>query len=224
VLGSKWVDTRSVPGPWPIARRQVRGRATGIPTIRGSQDFAEQTAHQEEEEAMAEQQQAAILRPETMVDEFKKNRVTHVVTIPDSETNYLYELMQRQPWLDVVPASREGETFAIALGLSIGGKVPVVLIQNTGMMESGDSIRGMALDAGFPLVMVVGYRGWTRHGVITDTAARYTEPFLNAFRINYYLLEQDSDGPRISLAFEEARATKRPVAVLVGDEYHGFNR
>jgi sulfopyruvate decarboxylase TPP-binding subunit len=170
------------------------------------------------------EQQAAILRPETMIEEFKKNRVTHVVTIPDSETNYLYELMRKQPWLDIVPTAREGETFAIALGLSVGGKVPVVLIQNTGMMESGDSIRGMALDSGFPLVMVVGYRGWTRHGVITDSAARYTEPFLNAFRINYYLVEQDSDGSRISTAFEEARATKRPVAVLVGDEYHGFNR
>ena len=103
------------------------------------------------------QQQAALLRPETLIEEFKKNGVTHIVTIPDSETNYLYELMKEQPWLDVIPASREGETFAIALGLSIGGKIPVCLIQNTGMMESGDSIRGMALDAGFPLVMLVGY-------------------------------------------------------------------
>src|SRR5919108_3797209 len=195
-----------------------------ISTAHGNQDFSNQTALQEEEYAMAEQQQAAILRPETLLEEFKKNRVTHVVTIPDSETNYLYELMRKQPWLDIVPTAREGETFAIALGLQVGGKVPVVLIQNTGMMESGDSIRGMALDAGFPLVMVVGYRGWTRHGVITDSAARYTEPFLNAFRINYYLVEQNSDGPRISTAFEEARATKRPVAVLIGAEYHGFNR
>jgi len=170
------------------------------------------------------QQQAALLRPETLIEEFKKNGVTHIVTIPDSETNYLYELMKEQPWLDVIPASREGETFAIALGLSIGGKVPVCLIQNTGMMESGDSIRGMALDAGFPLVMLVGYRGWNRHGVITDTAAKYTEPFLNAMGVNYYLVEQDEDASRISVAFEEARAQKRPVAVLVGDEYHGFNR
>ena len=170
------------------------------------------------------QQQAALLTPETLIEEFKKNGVTHIVTIPDSETNYLYELMKEQPWLDVIPASREGETFAIALGLSIGGKVPVCLIQNTGMMESGDSIRGMALDAGFPLVMLVGYRGWNRHGVITDTAARYTEPFLNAMGVNYYLVEQDEDASRISVAFEEARAQKRPVAVLVGDEYHGFNR
>ena len=47
---------------------------------------------------------------------------------------------------------------------------------------------------------------------------------MNAFGINYYFVENDSDGPRISDAFEEARATKRPVAVLIGDEYHGFNR
>ena len=170
------------------------------------------------------EQQLQILRPETLIEEFKKNGVTHVITIPDSETNYLYELMAKEPWLDIVPVSREGETMGIALGLNIAGKVPVCLIQNTGMMESGDSIRGMALDAGFPLVMVVGYRGCTRHGNTVDTAATYTEPFLHAFRINYYLVEQDEDGDRISAAFKEARATKRPVAVLIGDEYHGFNR
>ncbi|MAM66676.1 MAG: hypothetical protein CL702_09875 [Chloroflexi bacterium] len=169
-------------------------------------------------------QQAALLRPETLLEEFKRIGITHIVTIPDSETNYLYELMIEQDWLTVVPASREGETFAIALGLSVGGKVPVCLIQNTGMMESGDSIRGMALDAGFPLLMVVGYRGWNRHGIVTDTAAKYTEPFLNAMGVNYYLVEQDEDAERISIAYEEAKRNKRPVAVLVGDEYHGFNR
>ena len=170
------------------------------------------------------QQQAALLKPESLIAEFKKNGVTHIVTIPDSETNYLYELMKEQDWLDVVPSSREGETFAIALGLIVGGKVPVCVIQYTGMMESGDSIRGMAIDAGFPMIMLIGYRGWTRHGVITDSAARYTETFLPAMGINYYLLETDDDATRISVAFEEARANNRPVAVLVGDEYHGFNR
>jgi len=173
---------------------------------------------------MVVEQQAQILRPETLVNEFKKNGVTHVVTIPDSETNYLYELMLGQDWLDIIPVSREGESLGIAMGLNVAGKVPVVLIQNTGMLESGDSLRGMALDAGYPLVMVVGYRGWTRRGVISDSAARYTEPFLHAFGVNYYLVEYDADGERISTAFEEARATNRPVAVLIGDEYHGWNR
>jgi len=169
-------------------------------------------------------QQAQILRPESMIEEFKKNGVTHIVTIPDSETNYLYELMLEQDWLDVIPVSREGETMGVALGLNIAGKVPVCLIQNTGMQESGDSIRGMALDAGFPLVFVIGYRGWNRRGVITDSVAKYTEPFLHIYNIPYYLVENDEDAPRISIAFQEARATKRPAAILIGDEYHGFNR
>ena len=165
-----------------------------------------------------------ILKPESLIKEFEKNGVTHIITIPDSETNYLYELMEQQHWLDIVPVSREGESVSIALGLNIVGKVPVVLIQNTGMLESGDSIRGMALDAGFPLVMVVGYRGWTRRGKTPDTVAIYTEPFLSAFKINYYMVEHDADASRISDAFEESQATNRPVAVLIGDEYHGFNR
>jgi len=170
------------------------------------------------------QQQAAILRPETLISEFKKNGVTHVVTIPDSETNYLYELMVKSDWLDVVPVSREGEAPSTALGLNVAGQTPVCLIQNTGLMEAGDSIRGMALDAGFPLLMVVGYRGWTRRGATPDTVARYTEPFLHALGIEYFLVETDNDGARISEAFELARSTKRPVVVLIGDEYHGFNR
>ena len=47
---------------------------------------------------------------------------------------------------------------------------------------------------------------------------------VNAMRVNYYLVETNEDADRISVAFEEAKKTNRPVAILVGDEYHGFNR
>ena len=64
----------------------------------------------------------------------------------------------------------------------------------------------------------------TAVSVNQDTAATYTERFLHAFGITYYLVEGSADAARISIAFEEARRTRRPVAVLVADEYHGFNR
>ena len=75
-----------------------------------------------------------------------------------------------------------------------------------------------------PVVLMVGYRGYTRHGVNTDTAATYTERFLMAFGIPFFLVENDGDADRISTAFAEAARTQGPVVVLVGDEYHGFNR
>lgn len=170
---------------------------------------------------MAEEAQFS---PEVVIQELKKHSVTHVVWLPDSETNFLYLLMEREPTLELVPVSREGLAFSTAAGLSVGGAKPVILIQNTGMMESGDSLRGWGLGLNIPVVMLIGYRGWTRHGKNSDTAATYTEPFLNAFNITYYLVENNDDAIRISWAFEEAESTNRPVALLVGDEYHGWNR
>jgi sulfopyruvate decarboxylase TPP-binding subunit len=175
------------------------------------------------ENAMSDASTVA-LSPETVLAQMKQNGVTDVVWLPDSETNWLYLLMQAEPSLRLVGVSREGHACSIAAGLHAGGKKPLILIQNTGMMESGDSIRGWLLGLNVPVVLMVGYRGWTRHGVTTDTAATYTERFLMAFGLSYYLVESDADAPRITTAFEEAARTNRPVVVLVGDEYHGFNR
>jgi len=168
-------------------------------------------------------QQQAELNPQTVLEEMKKSGVSHVVWLPDSETNWLYMLMKEDPTLDLIAVSREGQAFSTAAGLSVGGKKPIILIQNTGLMESGDSLRGWGLGMNIPVVIMVGYRGYTRHGVNSDTAATYTEPFLNAFGIQYYIVENDADSERISVAFAEAERTKRPVAILVGDEYHGFH-
>ena len=160
-----------------------------------------------------------VLHPASVVEELKKNDISHVVWLPDSETNFMYQLLTGEPTLDLVPVCREGETMAIAAGLWVGGKRPVVLIQNTGIFESGDSIRGLGLDINMPLVMLVGYRGWTRHGITSDSAARFIEHILHAWGINYYLIETDEDADRISYAIEESERTNRPVAVLVGTEF-----
>jgi hypothetical protein len=72
--------------------------------------------------------QQALLSPETLVSEFQKNGVTHVITIPDSETNFMYQQMVSEPSLDLVPVCREGESMAIAAGLWVGGKAPVLLL------------------------------------------------------------------------------------------------
>jgi len=157
--------------------------------------------------------------PKAIQEQLHKNGVTHVVWLPDTETSFMYHQVATDPKLDIVPICREGESMAVAAGLWVGGKKPVVMIQNTGLFESGDSLRGLTLDVSFPLVMMVGYRGWTRHGVTQDSAARHTEPILHAWGISYYLVESDADAERISTAFQEAGRTERPVVCLMGAEY-----
>ena len=95
-------------------------------------------------------QQSAELSPQTVLDELKKNGVTHVVWLPDSETNWLYLLMQAEPTIDLITVSREGQAFSTAAGLAVGGAKPVILIQNTGLQESGDSMRGWTMGMHIP--------------------------------------------------------------------------
>jgi sulfopyruvate decarboxylase subunit alpha len=159
-----------------------------------------------------------ILTTERIIDELIKCRFTHVVWLPASETGALYEAMISKPDLTVVPVCREGEAVAIAAGLMLGGKKPVVFHQSTGFFESGDSIRGLALDLGLPLLMLIAYRGWKRGSRLTDSAAIYLEPALDAWGIKHYLVETDNDLLLISAGEKEARESHKPVAILIGGE------
>ncbi len=50
---------------------------------------------------------ANVLNPETVLAEMKKHGVTHVVYLPDSETNWLYLLMKADPAIHLVGVNRE---------------------------------------------------------------------------------------------------------------------
>lgn len=154
-----------------------------------------------------------------ILDEFKKCGITHIVWLADSETRFMYEAMMSRREFTLVPVCREGEAIAIAAGLMLGGREPVVLHQNTGFFESGDSVRSLALDLQLPLLLLIGYRGWRRDAPLTDSAAIFIEPILDAWGIKHYLVEADEDVERISMAYKEAHETNRPVAILIGREY-----
>ncbi len=161
----------------------------------------------------------ASLTARRFVEELKSCGITHLVWLPDSEARFMYDAIVADQALTLVPVCREGEAFVVAMGLMIGGKTPAVMIQNTGLFESGDSLRGVALDCKLPLLTLIGYRGW-RHGQpMTDSAGEYTECYLDAWGITHYLIESDQDVRLISKAFREAQELSQPVAVLIGTEY-----
>ena len=162
---------------------------------------------------------------QTLVDELARNDVSHVVGIPDNTSAALYRLLAETSSITPLTVTREGEAFAVASGLWLGGAKPLVLIQNTGLLESGDSLRGTASRMGVPLVCLITYRGYTKlpsegsDGVMTradiDSVAVVTEPTLEAWRIPYELYRSDADIPRVQRAFAQAHELSRPVALLL---------
>lgn len=153
-----------------------------------------------------------------IIAELTKCGFDYAVTVPDDDSRRLYHRLQSQPGFRLISACREGEVIAIAVGLMLGGKSPLVLIQNTGFYESGDSLRGLAIDLKLPMVLLIACRGWKSHAPMTDSAAIYIRPVLDGWGIKHHLVESDSDVSRISLALNEAKKSQKPVAVLLGSE------
>lgn len=147
---------------------------------------------------------------------------TDVVSIPDGESRHLYQALSEAPGIEVYLPTREGEGLAIAAGLWVGGRQPMVLLQNTGLMEAGDALRGCGIGPGIPLFLLVGWRGYP--GAVAgklpiDSAYPYTEPLLEAWGVPYRTLMSDDDLYVIGEMSALAAETSRPAAVLYG---YGF--
>ena len=155
---------------------------------------------------------------EKIVNELKKHQITHAIGVPDNGSARIYELLRAASGIEVITVTREGEAFAVASGLYVGGKKPVIIIQNTGFLESGDAIRGTVVNMRIPVVVFIGYRGYHNRdadGQWVDSVASFLEPTLKAWNLPYELLEKDRDIPCISRAFEKVEETSLPAAVLL---------
>ena len=148
----------------------------------------------------------------------KDQGVSHVVGLSDNICRMLFQSLEADDEMEVIPVSREGEAFAIAAGLHVGGQKPVLLIQNTGLLESGDAFRGCSWNMKVPQVMLIGYRGFkTLDLEKKDSVAEFTEPTMKAWRIPYKVMVEDEDVSMIESAFKLAESTSMPAAVLIAE-------
>src|SRR5580704_9908452 len=114
---------------------------------------------------------------------FKECGITDVVWIHDTELGRWDEALRSDPALRLLRVCREGEAIAVAAGLWLGGRRPIVLMQCTGFFEAGDALRNFIHDLRLPLFLVVGVRSYNAHrqGSTADTCPVFTEPILQAW-------------------------------------------
>ena len=175
---------------------------------------------------------AAPLRLHDLVQLFARAGITDATGLPDSLSAPLLEQLSARG-VRYIPVTREGEAFAIAAGLWLGGRTAVVITQNTGLLESGDALRGTATRMGVPLIIVVTHRGYASlrtHGVDPatllreratlvradlDSVALFTEATLNAWGIPFCRCDSAASLTAAEEIVDRARHEERPVALVL---------
>jgi len=131
---------------------------------------------------------------ELVRDALKEAGIDTIVTLPDSRLKELYPLLAADSDFRYIPVTNEGEGVSIAAGFWLGGKNPVMLMENSGFRVACEPLARLGLTHGIPVLMilsdvgVIGEKNWwgVAHGITM-------EPLLEAMRVPYMVVKYKSE-------------------------------
>ncbi len=162
--------------------------------------------------------QTCMFTSDQIVDLLTELGITHVVYLPDSTLGQWNDALHAASQFTVVQVCREGEAWAVAAGLYLGGANPLVMIQCTGLFESGDALRNAVHDFQLPLFAIVGYRSYLNQETLPgDTCLKFTEPILNAWELDYRLITKPDQLDEIRNHYRACQSSETPGVALLAE-------
>jgi len=160
------------------------------------------------------------LRGASIIKEIKASGIEFVVSVPDITTSEgLLRPLAEANDPRLIRVCKEDEGVAICAGLAYCGRRSLLLIQQTGLFDSINAIRGVAVEYAQPICMMVGLLE-KEPGIPPRQSKRYAvrivEPVLDAMGIVYHEIESESDVPLVRPAIDTAYAQMHPVVMLIG--------
>src|SRR6185436_17448599 len=157
---------------------------------------------------------------ESIIQQIKASGIEFVVSVPDITTSEgLLRTLAKLQSPRLIRICKEDEGVGICAGLAYTGKRALLLIQQTGMLDSINAIRGVAAEYRLPICMMVGLLE-KEVGVMPRQSKRYgvriVEPILEAMGIGYHNIEEQGDVAKIRPAIDQAFADSKPIVLLIG--------
>jgi sulfopyruvate decarboxylase subunit beta len=146
--------------------------------------------------------------------------VEFVAAVPDIVTSAgLLWPISRDPVLRLIRLCKEDEGISICTGLAFCDRRAVLLMQQTGLMDSLNSIRAIAVEYQQPVCMIVGLLGKEPDRPAAQSekyGVRIIEPVLDAMGIDRITVDNPEDVAALAPAIDRAYELSRPVVALIG--------
>jgi sulfopyruvate decarboxylase subunit alpha len=136
--------------------------------------------------------------------------------VPCSLLGEVIEYLSSSRGFEYVPATREDESLGIAAGAYMGGKKPVVLMQNSGLGNSTDALTSLILLYKFPILLVISWRGYRERDFPEHSLmGKYMQDLLKTMKIPAINLTKDKLRNQIADADRMMKKLGTPVALVL---------
>lgn len=157
---------------------------------------------------------------EAMIAQIKQAGIRHIISVPDIVTSDgLLWPISRDPDFHLVRVCKEDEGVSICAAMSYNNTRALLLMQQTGLMDSLNAIRAIGMDYRLPVCMMVGLQGKEPHlppERSKSYGVRIVEPVLATMALSHNLIEGPEDVSSIAGHIDTAYRNSAPHCFLVG--------
>lgn len=145
--------------------------------------------------------------------------------VPDKPIAKVVRLIEADPQVTAVCATREEEGVGLACGAYLGGKKGILLMQTGGVGNSINALSSLAIPQQLPFLMLITQRGELGEFNISQVPlGRALRPILDSLGIQHFTLADDTEAEMkwvIEGATKLAFASRTPVAIILAQ---GFDK
>ena len=151
-----------------------------------------------------------------IIDALIRNKVEFVTTVPCKQLAGVIELVESDKRFLHVPSNKEDEGMGLCAGAFLGGKRACIMMQNTALGVTINTLVTLIQYYNLPLPMLISYRGEVGEKVACQTEmAVHTRALLAQLNIPTYHFHKAEDVTDLDGILNHAFMAKKPVAILM---------
>ncbi len=159
---------------------------------------------------------------EQLLTSLKDNGADFFASVPCKLLGDMINLLGADDSISYIPVAREEEGLGVCAGAFLGGKTPVLVMQNTGLGTIVTSLYSLGLFYNLPITMIVSHRGSPGEKIGTQVPmGRASRPLMELMGIPTFNFSDGADVAKVGRLVNHSRVAQKPVVALLDFDFWG---
>lgn len=146
----------------------------------------------------------------------KNSGIDLILSVPCDMLKGLINEIQNAKKISYIPVTREEEGVGIAAGAYLGGKTPLILMQNSGLGNSINAIKSLLELYEIPVIFMMSHRGAEGEKIIAQfPMGKVTYDLLDCINMRKYIIDTSAKIAAVEEAVHFSRFSNKSVAIIL---------
>ena len=150
-----------------------------------------------------------------ILDDLVAGGIEFVTTVPCKQLAGVIAEIENEDRMLHIPSNKEDEGMGLCAGAYMGGKRPCIIMQNTALGVTVNTLATLIQFYDIPLPMLISFRGEVGEKVACQVEmAVHTKPLLTQMNIPTFHFHHPDDVAELPGILEYTQMCKKPTAIL----------